>query len=397
VLDVRSSSLRVRPGGLWSLFSWIGIAIALPLVLRGLGSPTLLLVAVLLLIPVLSQWAYGFPRKNTRIVVQPDHLRMFLDGGERDVTIRDVASAHAESAHVVVLSLESGTRIRAELTHARADELLRTFGFDLERRALTAPLRGTFGHFTRTLLAFLLSLVLAVPLAVAALGPDGGGLAGFGVALALSTWLGARYGRPRVLVGADGLRLTGGLRSRFIPFSDVVSVTETTVTLPRDVSAQYIRDIPGWGIRVVLRGNDSVHLPTIGQSEAEMTALVTRIRAGMGTYRPASGRPLDELLRNGRTLAQWKDELRAWQTREASFREQPIDAAALERVLADASAPVERRVGAALALQQGAETEAAPRIRIAAETSANESVRRALEAVNDDTLDDDLLLRIVGS
>ena len=348
---------------------------------------------MLALIPALSRFAYALPRKHTRIDVEPDRIRMFLDGGERDVVIGDVLGAHAESERALAFQLRNGTRIRLELEATPAADVLRAFGFDLDRRALTAPLRGTLGTFTRGALALIVAFFVAVPLATATLGAHVGPFVGAGLAVTLTALFVARFGKPVVIVGADGLRLTGGLRRRFVPFSAVKSVRPTSVSLPRGVDAQYIRDIPGWGVALELHDGESLHLPTIGQSDAQIGTLVSRIRAGLGEYHADTGRPLDELARNGRSVEQWKRELGAWQQRDAGFREQPVGPEELQRVLLDASAPLERRVGAALALKS-AEPASHSRIRIAAETSANDAARAALEAVYNDTLNDEIAQRL---
>lgn len=403
MLEVRSTLLRIRPGGLWSLVSGAGIVAAIPLGLRGLASPLLLLFTVVALVPALSRWAYSLPRRHTRIEVQRNHVRLVLDGGERDVTLADVVGAHAEDDRTVMLLLRSGTSIRAELDGARADDVLHAFGFDRAQRALTAPLRGTLGPLTRGLLALVVALLLTVPLGLVALGGEAGTAFGFGVALVLAAQVVARCGRPQVVLGTDGVRLTGGVIRRFIPFSAIERASAVTVSLPAGTDDCYVRDLPGWGVRLLLRHGKSVHLPTIGQTAAQQGALLSRIRAGLHEYgaegsrralRAASG--VDELAPNGRSVAQWTRELADWRIRDAGFRDQPVGEDELRQVLSDASAPLPRRVGAALALK-ASEPDALPRIRLAADTSASDEARNALEAVHDDTLDDALLQRIVRS
>jgi hypothetical protein len=62
----------------------------------------------------------------------------------------------------------------------------------------------------------------------------------------------------------------------------------------------------------------------------------------------------------------------------------------LEQVLEDPAAPAERRIGAALALR-ALDATYATRVRVAAESCANELLRIALEKVADDDVDVDVV------
>jgi hypothetical protein len=285
--------------------------------------------------------------------------------------------------NTLVLLLRSGSKIEVKLDGVPAEDVLRGFGLDLERRALSAPLRGMLGSFTKGLLAFTVTMIAAT----LALGPVAHLwtlLLAPLLATAATVLVLRRFGSPRVIVGVDGLRVTGALRTVFVPFSEITGVASARKAYEGQVES---------GIVVERRHGDPLLLPTVGQSSDQSAALVRRIREGMARYGAADARPLAALERNGRSLAEWKQDLERRILAGGGFRDQALGKDDLERVLADARAPAERRVGAALALRV-ADEGAVARIRVAAETCANEDLRAAFEEVADDAVDEETLSRL---
>jgi len=186
-----------------------------------------------------------------------------------------------------------------------------------------------------------------------------------------------RFGFPRAIVGSDGVRFEGGLRTRFVPFAEIERVT--------------VMPLPQRAIILNCRGGEWLHLSMITRSEDEQLALLARIDAGKAAFAPTGEDRVTGLLeRGGRSIAEWKEAVRRVALSDAGFRQQPLRHDDFERVLADPTAPADRRVGTALALR-ALDERAAVRIRVAAEGSANERLRVLLEAASDGEVDEDAL------
>jgi hypothetical protein len=234
------------------------------------------------------------------------------------------------------------------------------------------------GAFTRGLLAFLGSLPLCMFLAGALLGPSMSPM-GMVLSAAFTVLFVRLYGYPRVVIGADGIRLVGRLVPRFIPFADLTGAR----LRPGDASGVT-------GVEVTRSDGRTFLLPTIAQTEDAEHALVERIRAGIEAYaKGGDDRLLGALERRGRPVPVWKEDLRRLAQAEGGFRQQAIGREDFERVLADPSAPADRRVGAALALEATVDETAKDRIRVAAAASASPPLRIALEAAADGEVDEE--------
>jgi hypothetical protein len=111
------------------------------------------------------------------------------------------------------------------------------------------------------------------------------------------------------------------------------------------------------------------------------TALATRIQeAREASHRTFDGAALELLDRRGRTVAAWREALARITHRSGDYRSSVLESADLAQVIEDVSAPAERRIGAALALAAlPGDPELKLRVRVAAQASANETMRVALE------------------
>lgn len=294
---------------------------------------------------------------------------------QRDLPL-DIDPSSIEDAfstgNKLVLHLKSGATIEVEPRDETPDAILEKLGLTLDQRALSAPLRGNLGGFTRGLLAFFGTWMgascLSIPL-------NNAGITVIGSLLAavVTTVLVVRNLRPRVIVGSDGLRIVGVLRPRFVPFARVKSVRV----------AAY--GVEGVGMILVETDSSPVALPVVGQSSEQVAALVERIEKGRERWAAGGSRALDLLDRAGRSTREWLEALRKLPA-EGGFRTAALDRTDLERVLADPQVALERRIGAALALRD--DPAARKRVRVAAEQSAEPRVRVAPEAAAADDLDE---------
>jgi hypothetical protein len=254
------------------------------------------------------------------------------------------------------------------------------------QRAIQAPLRGELGAFTKGLLTMFFSALIGTGVLGARLGPWGV-LAGFVLASLATIFVVSRFGAPRVVVGSDGVRVEGGFRRVFVPFSQVSGVR----LVGHWGNPPYADVAPHTAVEVLRHGQPPLRLPTIAQTTDQVNALVKRIQDGMKAYAPAADdKLLGALERSGRPVARWREDLRKVALAGGGFRDQALGREDFERVLADASASPDRRVGAALALR-ALDEEAAPRIRLAAASAANEGVRVALEAAGAEEIDEEAL------
>ena len=290
---------------------------------------------------------------------------------------KQVLDAYVGDVNNVVLLLSDGREVDV-VPEAAADAraMLEHLGATLERRTLTAPLRGVLGRFTKTLLTLLLApmllsfalFALHVPASVF------GWVVLFGT-LAAALTIPARLS-PRVEIGADGVRLLGGLRARFIAYRDMIAVEHATHAA-----------VGGGGALLLTTKQGPVLLPVIGQSPEQVEALRARVARGIAGAQ-GEGEGVLALDRGGRAIGAWREALARVASAAGGFRDAMLTREQIEAVLADASAPVERRTGAALALRVVAGDDASARIRVAAETCASPHARVALEAAAEDAIDD---------
>ncbi len=209
---------------------------------------------------------------------------------DRVVTAASVNDGYLVGPAGFVLGLRGGRTVEAKLAAERARDVLDHLGVTLEQRALSAPLSGAFEPA-----AWLEALILLAAVgAVAALHDLLYPLVGFllVVAIALATVLAfSRRLRPHAVVGLDGVRIVGALRSRFVPHSAIDSVTRVG---PR-------------GSRIVLATSaGDVALPCIDTSDEQIAALVSRIEEGRAAAAATQSPPLELLERRGRALDDWR-------------------------------------------------------------------------------------------
>ncbi len=176
-------------------------------------------------------------------------------------------------------------------------------------------------------------------------------------------------------VGEDGLLVRDRWTRLFIPFSRIRSVTNGPA---REFGS----------LRVELEDGSSRRLTSAPRPEADamLAQIEERRRRHAEAMRAGSSASDGRLARAGRPLAAWRQDLE----QPVAFRSTAPSPEELREVLASPDAPVEERVGAALALRR-VPGEGEQRIRVAASTTANPELRVALEAIAEEELDEERL------
>jgi len=316
-------------------------------------------------------------------------------GGSRTILRGDVASSYEEPMNrAVVLTLRDGTRVSVSIADDEArEQLLARLGQTLDQRALVAPLRGTLGPFTVGLLSLTFSFFVVMPALLYGLvgifGPRSIGWVGTTApiaALVLGLAAAARLRSPRVRIGAEGIRIEGRLFSRTVAYDRIVSVRSES---PDQLSMA--------GVELTLTDGMRVELPTVAQTQAQIATLIARIEEGKRRFGQKGGQgtsSLDNFARAGRPVRVWRSDL-TQRIKAGGFREATIDPETLAALMADPSAPIDRRVAAALAMREVA-PDARARVRVAVDRAVDPHVRHALEEAGRDEVDEDGLEQVLA-
>jgi hypothetical protein len=191
---------------------------------------------------------------------------------------------------------------------------------------------------------------------------------------------------PLATVGVDGIELRGLGWRRFLPL-DSVSGVESVER----------------GVVLRLREGSPVTLTTFRNTSdgvqghpATRAALLRRIEDAVAARLASQAQVARAALleRHGRPFASWRAELTSLAKQGADYRRNAgLASEDLQRVLEDAAAPTEHRVGAAVALTAAGEVDTRRRVRIAAAACADRDLRAALEAAAEEALDEAKLER----
>lgn len=320
-------------------------------------------------------------RRAGRLVLHPAGALELHRGLTRLWIPRDEVTAVLRAGtRVLRVDMRSGAQFRLGLESetgpegAPVAEQLRThLALGSGGRALTVALRPMVGAFTSGLLAFLLlELVAGLGVAVvelARLPVHAMAARAFVVLVALivpfllAPYCGRKMAFSRLTVGEDGVLVERFLFRRLLRY-------------PELAHAELVR---GYGIRLVeRRGRDRIHF-AFGQGETELADVVAQIRVQIARYAANAEPTGDVLARGDRTIAEWRRALGQLARAGGGFRQVTLAPEVLHRIVVDAAAPIDRRVGAALALRE-VDPAAGPRTRLAAAGSAELRVRLALEA-----------------
>lgn len=303
--------------------------------------------------------------------------RLVIEGGAVAITRGSVTTTVPAGAVVggsvtpqigvslLSLGLADGRQVHAEVPSEaagrRALEALRIdpMGRPLVGRFKTGALRGLAG-FGAMLAAALLGGWLK---STVHLGTFSGVVWLVVCSVLIGAWL--TWTRPpEISVGADGVRIRGKAGARFIPLAEIESVK-----------------VDGFATLVLhLRGGTEDRTTVALGNGPLLAAVAHRIGLALSTlnHADASATRMALLARGTRSFADWKREL-AGRVRRRDYRHAALAEGELEAIVGSASASVEQRLGAAIALREGGGEEARKRIRIAAEQCVNQRVRFALE------------------
>ncbi|WP_437311274.1 hypothetical protein [Sorangium sp. So ce388] len=187
----------------------------------------------------------------------------------------------------------------------------------------------------------------------------------------LIIWLGRRIARPaRIVVGSDGVLVERPSSRTWLPYAVLTAIRTR-----------------GDRLLLVRQGDDGpVELRAAEPGLAR--ALARRIReARKRAAGGAAPRGVEALERRGRDPAAWREDLRKMLT-AGDYRAAGLTLEDVRHALDDASAPPDRRIGAALLLRIAGYPEARDLIRVTAEATADDELRAALERAADDELDE---------
>lgn len=275
---------------------------------------------------------------------------------------------------VAVESLEAADGLIARVATATSRRALRFPG-----RSLWKQLAGAFGGvMVGTYIGFYLGLLLVTT-----------GVR-FGVALALP--LAAIFGlmgmvstRPIELrVGTDGLTLRGAFKTRFVPFAELAGLGENSGD-----PMLYYRD----GHTEVIWNSAVSHRPDL------LAALQHRVNGALAANAEHEGLMARAaiLARQDRPLTAWRAEVVRAVDPAKGYRDAGLAARDVEAVLADARAPIEMRIAAAMAMRALDADDGLTRVRIAADGCASPELRTALERAGDGTIDEATVARAVAA
>lgn len=251
-------------------------------------------------------------------------------GLRRVITPEGVEDGYVVTPSRLVLRLRSGAAIEANLDADSAGEVMEHLGLATGQRALRTPFETR--RFPDTI---------------------------------RGAWL---------ETGVDGVRIVRGTRSRFIPYRAIHKVARA-------------------GRRIVLETTTGiVRTPRVDDTAEAVSALVSRIAEAGRAVAAQDAPALDALDRRERPMRQWRDALDELALEGKGFRGTALAGEDLEQILRNPQAPLERRIGAALALRSRSDN-ARNRIRVAAAASVEPRVRVALEAAAAEDVDDDALER----
>lgn len=313
------------------------------------------------------------------IEVTDDELRLTGARAPRIIPLGAVEGALSVMGNEdeVEIVLAGGDVLRLSLPNREAPaELVSALGFgaDARRTVLTtgddhaALSAGCWGVFHGSLLTVVATCGLA---ALASSVRPIGQILGYliaGIFVGASVLIAKLLAPRRIVVGTDGILVEKAFRRLFIPLSSVRHVQTdhrgvvTVVTPPAGSKA---------GERVIRLTSDT---------SRRAVALEQRIQDALALARPGSlEAPSALIARGGRSIAEWREGLRRLVAGEGGYRGERVSIDALLRAAESPEAPVEQRVGAALAIGMSEDGEARKKLRIAVEGIADDTLRAAMD------------------
>jgi len=349
------------------------------LVLSPSGAGTLACVGAL--VAVVAALARGVRSARGTLSVTAAAVRWSDDHGRPWERPRaEVVVGWHEDARAVITFVGGDALVLTLDSPEDARRCLDAAGVGVRQRAMLFETRSTwlrmawfFGAFATGFAALMLAIVTLVAFMVF---PWAGVvmLPLLGLTAAVTVLMLRPVDSLEVLVGADGVTVRGEVDDRFVRYADLAGVADG----PREVTLR-LRD----GRAIGLSG------PALGAWQRR--ALVARLRDALTAHRPtmATERTRAMLARGEVPFEAWRDGLREGLRREAVYRHRALERDDLVSVVGDPAAPPEQRVAAALALTASDDAEGMrTKVRVAAEATASDALRRAFERVLDDALDE---------
>ncbi len=315
---------------------------------------------------------------STRIRLEPEGGEVF------EVRLSEIAKGqvrpHGDLSQRIdaELELQSGDvlKIRVE-SPDEGFEILSLAGVDVSDQRIAIRLRMN-GQFT---LASLVTLFLgALPGGVAMVTAERlGAIAALvylvGSGLLLRFFLRV-FSPGEIVVGADGVSV-GKFRKHTLPIRELAAAR--LVASGQDVLRQTLVLERHVGIAEV------INLGPVERSTALL--LVTRINRAIALA-GAAGESLSSLDRGDRTLEQWRKELRRTLSGAVDYRDRGIPRIRVVETLEDPNAPAERRLGAAIALEEANDPEARRILMRVAEATIDGALARALRETAEGDLEE---------
>lgn len=384
-LEIARATLRVeswaRLASAFVAVGWVGVVPAAVGLILGASSSNP--AALLLCAPsALFFGAAAVLRSRAPLgtgAVTVERGRVTLEG-DRTVSfaIADVASGvrTVENEGVRLELKDRRVVVVRALAPADVDALLDATGTSVVQRAVPIQLRGTVGPVvTGIVVAFVSAFVFGM---VSAFAERLGGsfrltsrALVIGVAFVFAATVSVAMAlRPRLVIGIDGLRIRRRFTERFIPYERILDVA--------------VRVGPTHSFAVATDDRGVVDLPVKGMDRDAVQRAKKRIDEAMAARAASAAGRVDAFARGNRSISAWREDLHRALSGDADYRRARLTTAAAETVLSDVSAPLEMRVGAAIALRAVEGDGARPRLRIAASASADAASTRAFEAVADE-------------
>jgi hypothetical protein len=260
--------------------------------------------------------------------------------------------------------------------HGRARELVHAIRARYERRAYSIALEGETTEGFRKLGSWALALWAgSVPFAFGALP----GVLGLTTALAVGWWL--TRARPSIEFGADGVAIKGRFKKRFIAYRDIERVETRAGIPPFHVMLLVLKD----GKRIRVRA-------THATPRARLLKALVEEGMQMAANGRAAGAEVPDLVREEKSPQAYRERLERL-TREVQYRTKAVTPEQLLGLMRNPAADPDQRAAAALALRSN--PTALPRIRVAAEVTADPDVKAALEELSGDDFDETRLERVL--
>jgi hypothetical protein len=310
-----------------------------------------------------------------------DRVTIVVDGRELRAA-RAVSGFREELGpfHQVILELPTDRAVCVRVRSAEeGDALLDAAGVGVRQRTLTLRIGAVHSGIVRTAGALLivLSLLVAVP---------------SGLLFCVSLDSVARPGQQLVLETALALLLVSSIVFLFswnALRARIVSIGRDGLLVRNGIWSQRFFSFRGLAVvrrdaRIELRSQaDRMQLKTSSPEEAE--AIAQRIEAARTQIERDRSERTVVLSRSGRSMSEWRNELRALLDAPHDYRS-PVDAHDLAEIVEDPASPAEQRIAAAVALSSVSGA-ARQRVDIAIATTAEPKLRVALERASEGELD----------